>query len=259
MLKENRYHPNVLDKFIKKLTLRNFLIVALTSKTYSEVINLYKLNNIRFPFSTENGATFFVPKSNNKQDLVFKQIINKNATTSDKIIRKIDSLPINSKKNIVFIKDLSFDKQMKITKLKMQELEYFNRRNFSVSIIWKGSNYSLFSLKKYLKRLKLQATFGGKMINISGVHNKLDALIYFKQLYLKNLNMEKCITVSIGDSQNDVEILNYSDYSGIVIRKDKGKIKLIKNHNVFISSKPAPEGWVQLLSKINRKMEKEDI
>ena len=111
------------------ITLKNFLIVALTSKTYSEVINLYKLNNIKFPFSTENGSTFFVPKSNNKQDFVFKQIINKNATTSDKIIRKIDSLPINSKKNIVFIKDLSFDKQMKITKLKV------NTNNNKYSII----------------------------------------------------------------------------------------------------------------------------
>ena len=65
MLKENRYHPNVLDKFIKKLTLRNFLIVALTSKTYSEVINLYKLNNITFPFSTENGASFYIPNKEN--------------------------------------------------------------------------------------------------------------------------------------------------------------------------------------------------
>ena len=259
MLKENKYYPNVLDIFIKELKLKNFLIIALTSKTYSEVVNLYKLNNIKFPFSAENGATFFVPKSNNKQDLVFKQIINKNATTSEKIIRKIECLPFNIKKNIVFIKDLSVDKQMKITRLKRQELKYFNRRNFSVSIIWKASNYSLFSLKKYLKKLKLQATFGGKMINISGIHNKLDALIYFKQLYFKNLNIKKCITVSIGDSENDVEILNYSDYSGIVIRKDKGKIKLVKNHNVFISSKPAPMGWVELLSKINKIMEREDI
>ena len=118
MLKENKYYANVLDIFIKELKLKNFLIIALTSKTYSEVVNLYKLNNIKFPFSAENGATFFVPKSNNKQDLVFKQIINKNATTSEKIIRKIECLPFNIKKNIVFIKVLSVDKQMKFTILK---------------------------------------------------------------------------------------------------------------------------------------------
>ena len=94
------------------------------------------------------------------------------------------------------------------------------------------------------------------MINISGVHTKLDALIYFKNMYLEKFNTNNCITISIGDSQNDVEILNYTDYSGIIIRKEKSKIRLIKNHNVFISNSSAPEGWVELLTKINKKMER---
>ena len=97
------------------------------------------------------------------------------------------------------------------------------------------------------------------MINISGVHSKLDALIYFKQMYLKKFNTKKCISISIGDSQNDVEILNYSDYSGIVIRQDKRKISLIKNHKVYISSSYAPEGWVELLERITKEMESENI
>ena len=58
---------------------------------------------------------------------------------------------------------------------------------------------------------------------------------------------------------NDVEILNYTDYSGIVIRKEKSKISLIKNHNVFISKSSAPEGWVELLTKINKEMERKNI
>ena len=83
-----------------------------------------------------------------------------------------------------------------------------------------------FYLKNTFIKLNLQATFGGKMINISGIHTKLDALIYFKKMYLKEFKTNKSITISIGDSQNDVEILNYTDYSGIVIREDKSKIKL---------------------------------
>ena len=121
--------------------------------------------------------------------------------------------------------------------------------------MWKGNIALLTLFRKYLMKLNLQATFGGKMINISGAHNKLDALIYFKKMYLKKFNKNNCITISIGDSQNDVEILNYTDYSGIVIRKEKSKISLIKNHNVFISNSSAPEGWVELLTKINKEME----
>ena len=93
------------------------------------------------------------------------------------------------------------------------------------------------------------------MINISGVHNKFDALIYFKKKYLKEFKTNKSITISIGDSKNDVEMLNYTDYSGIVIREDKRKLNLIKNQKVFISSLSAPEGWVEVLKKITKDME----
>ena len=259
MLKENKYYPKVLDNFIKKLISKNYIIVVLTSKTYSEVKKLYNKNNIKFPLSSENGSCFYIPKSKNYKDLTFKKVINKKAIKSNEILRRLKKLPLIFLNNITFIKDLSLDKQAKITKLKISELVEFNNRNYSVSIIWKGSFSLLTLFRKYLMKLNLQETFGGKMINISGVHTKLDALIYFKNMYLNKFNTNNCITISIGDSQNDVEILNYTDYSGIVIGKEKSKISLIKNHNVFISNSSAPEGWVELLTKINKNMERENI
>ena len=75
--------------------------------------------------------------------------------------------------------------------LKLIELIDFNNREFSVSLIWNGTNSVLYLFKKYLNKINLRATFGGKMINISGVHSKLDALIYFKQMYLKKFNTKK--------------------------------------------------------------------
>ena len=259
MLKENKYHPTVLNNFIRELISKNYIIVALTSKTYNEVKKLYNKNNIKFPLSSENGSSFYIPRSKNNKDLTFKKVINKKAIKSGEILRKLKVLPIRFLRNITIIKDLSPDKQAKITKLKKSELIDFNNRSFSVSIIWNGSNSLLALFRKYLKKLNLQATYGGKMINVSGAHTKLDALIYFKKMYLKKFSIDNCITISIGDSQNDVEILNYTDYSGIVIRKEKSKISLIKNHNVFISKSSAPEGWVELLTKINKEMERKNI
>ena len=139
MLKENKYYPKVLDNFIKKLISKNYIIVALTSKTYSEVKKLYNKNNIKFPLSSENGSSFYIPKSKNNKDLTFKKVINKKAIKSNEILRRLKILPIRFLRNITFIKDLSLDKQAKITKLKKSELVEFNNRNFSVSIIWNGN------------------------------------------------------------------------------------------------------------------------
>ena len=94
----------------------------MTSKTYSEVKKLYDKNNIKFPFSSENGSSFYIPKSKNNKDLTFKKVINKKAIKSNEILRRLKILPIRFLSNITFIKDLSLDKQAKITKLKKSEL-----------------------------------------------------------------------------------------------------------------------------------------
>ena len=36
------------------------------------------------------------------------------------------------------------------------------------------------------------------------------------------------LTVSLGDSENDIEMLNYCDYSGIVKREDKKNCNITK-------------------------------
>ena len=37
-------------------------------------------NNVKFPFSSENGACFYIPKSKNYKDLTFIEEKNSNAT-----------------------------------------------------------------------------------------------------------------------------------------------------------------------------------
>ena len=109
----------------------------------------------------------------------------------------------------------------------------------------------LFSLfKKYIKKNGLQTNFGGKLINISGVHTTRCFDLFLKK-YLKEFKTNKII-ISIGDSENDVEMLNYADYSGIVIREDNRKISLIKNQLLLVVFRP--EGWVEVLKKITKEM-----
>ena len=48
---------------------------------------------------------------------------------SNEILRRLKILPLRFLSNIIFIKDLSLDKQAKITKLKIIDLTEFNDRN----------------------------------------------------------------------------------------------------------------------------------
>ncbi len=255
LLNQNKYNAKILDKFIKGLIKENYSIVAITSKTFSEVTKLFKLNNIQFPFSTENGALFTIPYSKSNKKLSFMNKVNNKAIKTSRIMDILSKLSSKYLKNISFIKDLNVDQQIKITNLKKEEIFYFNNRNFSVSIIWKGSNISLERFKKEISRYDLHILFGGKVLNISGCHTKLDAIKYFEKYYSKKLDISDFITVSIGDSNNDIEMLNYTDYSGVVKREDKKKIDLKFSNNIYFSTKYAPEGWVELVKLIKKKME----
>ena len=58
------------------------------------------------------------------------------------------------------------------------------------------------------------------MLIFSGIHNKLDAVKFFEKYYTYIIqNKRHYKTISIGDSQNDIEMLNYCDYSGIVNKR----------------------------------------
>ena len=120
---------------------------------------------------------------------------------------------------------------------------------------WYGNKTIYLKFKKKLKKLKLKATFGGRIINVSGLHSKLDAVKFYNNYFFKLYNIRNFKTISIGDSENDIEMLNYSDYSGIVKREDKKNIMLNKDHNVFNSSSPAPYGWVEIVDLVIKKME----
>ena len=69
---------------------------------------------------------------------------------------------------------------------------------------------------------------------------------------------KKLITISLGDSQNDIEILNNSNYSGIIKNNSFKISNLNKKNNIFRSFTEAPHGWVEVIKKILIKMERDN-
>ena len=245
-----------MGNFIQKLIRENFLIIPITSKTYKEVLELYKEINFSFSFSVENGAATFINTDVNKKNY-FKKIVHKNAISRKTIKRIIYNNSFKKySKYISLVEDLNLETQMQISQLNSKGISNFSRRDFSLPIIWKGPEHLIRDFKDDLFNYKLKAIFGGKMYNICGNHNKVDALKYLINYYSRKLRNRSLSIISIGDSKNDVEMLNYAKYSGIVKNSNNFIIKLDKRKNVFYSKLYAPYGWVELIKKIKIKMEK---
>ena len=255
LLKENKFEESLLFNFIQKLLRDNFIIIPVTSKTSSEVLKVFLKSKLNFSFSVENGAAHYKLTKNKR----YTRKVNDNAVKSSKI-KKILSKYIDKQylRQIIIIENLNIKEQMRITRLQENQIFNFLKREFSVPILWNEGYMTFIDFKNELKRFNLKASYGGKMFNISGCHNKLDALKYFMEFYSNKILYERVVTISIGDSDNDIDMLNCAEYSGIVKNKSK-LLKLEDKKNTFYSSDCAPIGWLEVVKKIKKQLEKDYI
>ena len=86
---------------------------------------------------------------------------------------------------------------------------------------------------------------GGRFIHISDNYNKAVALKKFLKIIKKKLK-GKFVTISLGDSENDVCMLESTDYSCIV-KREKKILSLKKQDNIYFSKAKAPDGWSESL------------
>lgn len=257
LLKENKYNHNILNNFIKTLLKKEYEIIPVTSKTYLEVIDLLKQIKYKFPFSVENGAAYYIPVNNSKNYL-YKKIVNSYAIKKNAIKKILNKRILKTYlQNLKYIEDLSIEDQKKITKLNSKQLEGFNSREYSIPVLISGDKYFKKKLEETLFKYNLKIVFGGKLNNISGLHSKLNALCFFSYKYKQKLKNTKIISISLGDNQNDIEILSNSNYSGIIKNKNYKILNLNKKKNIFRSVTEAPFGWVEVLKKIIIKMERD--
>ncbi len=257
LLKENKFNHKILNNFIKTLLKKEYEIIPLTSKTYLEVMDLLKQIKFKLPFSVENGAAYYIP-AKDKHNYQYKKILNPYALKRENIKKIFKENPFKKYlNNIEFIENLPFLKIKKITKLNYNQLENFKSREYTVPILWKGDKRLKNEFKTTLLKYNLKITFGGKLFNISGLHSKVDSMYFFTNQYKVKYRTRKLITTSLGDSQNDIEILNNSNYSGIIRGNSDNIFNLYKKNNIFRSFTRAPNGWVEVLKKILIKMEKD--
>ena len=72
-------------------------------------------------------------------------------------------------------------------------------------------------------------------------------LKFFLNMYKNSDDLNNVLTIAIGDSQNDNEMLLESQFSGIVKSASNKSIDMKNKNNTFYSSSSAPIGWQEVL------------
>ena len=131
-------------------------------------------------------------------------------------------------------------------------------REASQIILWEDKLTKLKQFKKDLKSEKDGVLIiGSRFMQISSICNKRIAKKLISHAYDIQFHDKYSInTIALGDSKNDIEMLNSCKYSCLIKNSSDAYPKLRPNKkNVFKSSKLAPDGWSEVLYKLNKTLE----
>jgi len=237
----------------KQLFEEGHFVIFNSSKTFIELKNFSRDQSLDLPFICENGGGIYSPKtyfrdSKKEKDgynVIFetKNIENKMRSLKEEIIKIYG-------KYLTFFKDLDDVNKKKLSGLSSKGIKLALDREFSELILWQSNDENLFKFKEYLDLHDLKIIKGGRFHHISNNINKGISMHRLVNEYKKYYSSKDFITIAIGDSDNDFEMLNYADYPCIVKSSDNQNfVEDIKSTNLFISNKQAPEGWAECINE----------
>ena len=236
LLDHNTYSFQEALPALQLIRKRKIPLILSSSKTYNEMMVIRKELNNHDPFIYENGSGIYF--EDNKVSL---------GTSHSEISNLLKDL----KKRFSFtsFNDLGPEGIQKETGLDTYASERAYRREFTEPLIWKDSTQNLIIFKQLLQQNNLTAAQGGRFLTISSPKNKGDALLWVKKRY-ESIAKVKITTIGLGDSENDINMLDCAD-NAIIVRHPKKLPPNINGHaSLIITDAIGPKGWNEAIINI---------
>jgi len=243
------------EKALPALTLlkeKNISLIICSSKTRKEIEYYRKKLDNHHPFISENGGGIFVPTeyfkfqiSNFKYEENGKyRIIRLGAKYSD--LRKALLELYSEGFNVKGFGDMTAEELADIANMSIDEARMAKERDFDEPFIFKGDDVELKRLFESINAKGFNYT-QGRFFHILGDSDKGKAVSILIDIYKKKFG--EIVTIAIGDSPNDMPMLEKVDYPVIVQKPDESYDPKINIPNLIRADGIGPTGWNKAISR----------
>ena len=218
-LMDENYDISPARKTLKLLAELDIPVIPCTSKTASEVRYFREVNGLFDPFIVENGAAVYGNYENNSSE--WKLILGDSYKKLRIVLKNISKL-VNY--NLTPLNDLNKNQIFELTGLSEQGIKRALDRQWSVPFL--NPPDEIFErIKLNCESYNVHVFKGNRMSHLlSNKSHKGEAVNKLK-VHLKNKDVK---IIALGDSQNDLPLLEYADIS-IVIPGKNGANKYLQN------------------------------
>jgi mannosyl-3-phosphoglycerate phosphatase len=240
---------------------KNIPLVICSSKTRKEIEYYRKKIDNRHPFISENGGGIFIPKDYFDFRIQHPDVEIVNGDdyhiirfgTRYSELRNMIEILRREGYRVKGFGDMTVEELARITNLSIEEAEMSKERDFDEPFVFEGDKAGTQKLLNAIKTKGFNYT-QGRFFHILGNYDKGKAVSILKALYKKKFG--EIMTIAIGDSANDIPMLERVNYPIIVQKPDGNYDHRIDIPNLLKADGIGPEGWN---SEIIRLICKQDL
>lgn len=247
-------HAEAVD-MLDRLNTAKIPVIPTTSKTFDELNVLRKQIGLTGPFIVENGAAINIPHGFFKQKPANTQWVNgywvrQFCSKKQYWLSLLKRVEKDFSGLFTYFSAMSIEEIVDATGLSYEEAERAANRQYGEPVLWKSDEQIKQKFIQALFNIGAKPLQGGRFIHVSGDCNKGSALEWFIAEYTRQNPDTKCISIALGDGQNDVAMLEAADYSVRILSPVNEPPVLEKTENVVTSTKTGPAGWTESLKQI---------
>ncbi len=229
-------------------------VVFCTAKTLAESEYYREELGIKDPFIVENGGAIFIPHGyfsfefSHTVEMGDYSVIELGARYEE-LRRALEEIRAETGLKIIGFGDMSVDELVEEAKLSREKAKLAKDKLYNESFIFDESEDKEAILIEKVEEKGFSLTHGGRYYNIHGRGaSKGKAVRILTELFREEYGAVK--TIGIGDSRNDIPMLEAVEQPAVVKRRDGTWLELPSAlRNLYKAKGEGPEGWIEVVEK----------
>ena len=254
LLNHHDYNFDAAIPLLESLEQQGVPVIANTSKTCAELIALRKKLNNHHPFIAENGAAVFIPagyfthhpEGTFLQDHYWVKAFVEPRSHWQQLLSELSPNMRAAYESFTY---MGVEGIIRSTGLSNIEASRASMREYGEPIEWYSGNALKQTFIDTMTSAGANVLEGGRFMHISGHCNKGDAMQWLTKQYEKASPESTFVNIAIGDSANDIAMLNTANYAVAVKAPNKPYPSINNSGTLIKTATIAPEGWVEGISQ----------
>ncbi len=253
LLDHDTYSFEPAREALAALESENVPVVFTTSKTRAEIEKWRRLAGNSDPFISENGGAIFVPEGYFGGDFAYDRkedgyLVIELGASHRELARALGDIRRETGIEIRGVSEMGVEEIMKLTGLGKEDAGLVREREYGEPFIVGGGSEAEETVIGEIEKRGLRHTQGGRFHHILGRNDKGKAVSILKGLYVKEWGLVE--TAGIGDSLNDLPMLEAVDIPILVRKPGGGYDERIDIAGMAIADAPGPYGWNSAILKL---------